>query len=81
VTLPTPELSKRTLSESQIYKLLRAGDLELVRIGGSTLISVESIERLIEKGRGAPLRSVNPAMARKRPLGRPRKSEKQERKP
>jgi hypothetical protein len=54
------------ISDSQLYKLIRAGELEIVRIGAATMIDVESIDRLIEKGRGAPLRPINPQLGRSR---------------
>jgi len=59
------------ISDSQLYKLIRAGELEIVRIGQATMISMESIDRLIEKSRGAPLRLTNPQLKHQR--GRPRK--------
>jgi excisionase family DNA binding protein len=37
------------IGRSKIYELIKAGNLETVKVGASTLITVASLKRLIEK--------------------------------
>lgn len=39
------------LSRSHIYVLMKSGELEYAKVGGSTLILVASLEALIERSR------------------------------
>lgn len=47
-----PEASERLrLSRGTVYRLMRLGKIEVVRIGGRTFIDEAEIVRLIEEGR------------------------------
>jgi excisionase family DNA binding protein len=48
--------TKATLSvgKTTIYELIRAGDLETVKIGSRTLITADSISALISRGASTP---------------------------
>ena len=50
VRIPTA-LAMTGLCRSKLYELIKAGDLDVVKIGTSTLIDVESIKRLIDRSR------------------------------
>lgn len=41
------------LSRTSIYRLVRGGDLEKFKVGGRTLIAVDSIKRYITQQRNA----------------------------
>ena len=57
VTLPIEPLTVRIpiavqltgIGRSKIYELIKAGKLDTVKVGASTLITVASLKRLIEK--------------------------------
>jgi hypothetical protein len=40
------------LSRSRIYELIKAGDLEIIKVGASTLVLVASLRGFIEGRRG-----------------------------
>ena len=42
------------LGRTTIYRLIKAGELESVRIGSRRLLKVESIRRIIEQGASLP---------------------------
>jgi hypothetical protein len=46
------------VSEILIHRYVQAGKLDAVRIGGLTMITMESIKRLVAEGRNRPPRSV-----------------------
>ena len=39
------------IGRSKLYELIAAGDIETVKVGASTLITVASLRRLIQKAR------------------------------
>ncbi len=39
------------LSRSRVYELMRSGDIEFAKVGGSTLILLDSLRRFIERNR------------------------------
>jgi excisionase family DNA binding protein len=39
------------IGRSKIYELIKAGKLDTVKVGASTLITVASLKRLVEKSR------------------------------
>ena len=41
------------LSRSGIYRLLGTGDLEMFKVGGRTLIAVDSLKRYVDRQRKA----------------------------
>jgi excisionase family DNA binding protein len=41
------------LSRSRIYELMKSGEIEFVKVGGSTLILVESLRAFIQSRRSA----------------------------
>ncbi len=57
MTLPIEPLTVRVpiavqltgIGRSKIYELIKAGKLDTVKVGASTLITVASLKRLIEK--------------------------------
>lgn len=42
------------LSRSRVYELMRSGDIEFAKVGGSTLILLDSLRRFIERSRVSP---------------------------
>ena len=36
------------ISRSKLYELIKSGDIQIVKVGSSTLIPVDSLERLID---------------------------------
>lgn len=54
ITLRIAEACRVTgIGRSKFYELIRAGEVETVKIGAMTLVPVSSIEALIERGRAA----------------------------
>lgn len=54
-----PEAVRLTgISRSQIYELMKSGDIEFAKIGSSTLIFVESLQRLLINHRAGAQSSV-----------------------
>lgn len=54
ISVRIPEAVRLTgLSRSRIYELMKSGDVEFVKVGGSTLILVESLRRFIHSRRSA----------------------------
>jgi excisionase family DNA binding protein len=39
------------IGRSKIYELIASGEIEVVKVGASTLVTVASLRRLIQKGR------------------------------
>ena len=53
ISVRIPEAVRLTgLSRSRIYELMKSGDIEFVKVGGSTLILVESLRCFIHSRRG-----------------------------
>ena len=53
ISVRIPEAVRLTgLSRSRIYELMKSGDIEFVKVGGSTLILVESLRGFIQSRRG-----------------------------
>lgn len=49
-----PEAARLTgLSRSRVYELMRSGEIEFVKVGGSTLIPFDSLKLFLERRRGA----------------------------
>jgi predicted DNA-binding transcriptional regulator AlpA len=49
ISVRIPDAVRLTgMSRSRIYELIRAGDLEIVKVGASTLVLTESIKNFIE---------------------------------
>lgn len=42
------------IGRSKLYELIKAGDVEIVKIGTSTLVKVESLRRLLGNRSAAP---------------------------
>ena len=61
---PTPPLAVRVreatrmigLGRTKLYELINAGDLEVVKIGRATLITVSSLSRLVDRPTGLKAR-------------------------
>jgi excisionase family DNA binding protein len=52
ISVRIPEAVRLTgLSRSRIYELMKSGDIEFVKVGGSTLILVESLRCFIHSRR------------------------------
>jgi excisionase family DNA binding protein len=52
ISVRIPDAVKMTgLSRSTIYELIRSGDIEIAKVGASTLIIVASLKRFIERSR------------------------------
>lgn len=50
ISVKIPEAVRITgISRSRLYELIRAGDLEIVKIGRSTLIKTASLQALVER--------------------------------
>jgi excisionase family DNA binding protein len=62
--------ARLAVSESMIWRLLRAGELRPTRIMGRVLISEAELQRLIEKhtDRGTPSREANQDTSEAKPL-------------
>lgn len=53
ISVRIPEAVRLTgLSRSRIYELMKSGEIEFVKVGGSTLIPFDSLQRLIDRRRG-----------------------------
>ncbi len=39
------------IGRSKLYELIKSGDVEIVKVGASTLVTVASLRRLIQKSR------------------------------
>lgn len=39
------------IGRSKLYELIKSGDVEIVKVGASTLVMVASLRRLIQKSR------------------------------
>ncbi|OYW46449.1 MAG: hypothetical protein B7Z08_00910 [Sphingomonadales bacterium 32-68-7] len=49
-----PDAARLTgLSRTRVYALMKSGDLEFIKVGGSTLIPFDSLRAFIERQRGA----------------------------
>jgi hypothetical protein len=49
VALRIPDAVRFTgISRAQLYKFLKAGDIEYVKVGASTLVLTESLRRFVE---------------------------------
>ena len=54
ISVRIPEAVRLTgLSRSRIYELMKSGDIEFVKVGGSTLILMESLRSFIHSRRSA----------------------------
>lgn len=54
ISVRIPEAVRLTgLSRSRVYEFMRSGEIEFVKIGGSTLIPYDSLLSFIERHRGA----------------------------
>ena len=54
ITVRIPAAVRMTgIGRSKLYELIKAGDVEIVKVGTSTLIKVESLRRLLGDGPGA----------------------------
>lgn len=53
ISVRIPDAVRMTgLSRSRIYELMKAGEIEYIKVGGSTLIPVESLRLFIQRCRG-----------------------------
>ena len=51
LTVRIPVAVKLTgIGRSKLYELIKAGEVETVKIGASTLVSVASLRRLVQRG-------------------------------
>jgi excisionase family DNA binding protein len=52
LTVRIPEASRLTgIGRSKLYELIAEGSIEIVKVGGMTLVSFESLKRLITDAR------------------------------
>lgn len=52
ISVRVPDAVRLTgLSRSRLYELMKGGDVEYVKVGGSTLILIDSLRRYIESRR------------------------------
>ena len=52
ITVRVPGALQLTgLSRTKLYALIKAGEIEIIKVGGATLIVVESIHRFVERSR------------------------------
>jgi len=52
ISVRIPEAVRLTgISRSRIYEMIKAGDIEVVKVGASTLVLTESLRRFIESRR------------------------------
>lgn len=52
ISVRIPEAVRLTgLSRSRVYELMKSGDIEFVKVGGSTLIPFDSLRTFIERHR------------------------------
>lgn len=52
LTVRIPAAIRMTgIGRSKLYELIQSGDIEIVKIGASTLIPVESLRQLIDRNR------------------------------
>jgi excisionase family DNA binding protein len=50
ISVKIPEAVRLTgLSRSRVYELMKSGDIEFVKVGGSTLIPFDSLRAFIER--------------------------------
>ena len=51
ITVRIPAAMRMTgIGRSKLYELIKAGDVEIVKVGTSTLVKVESLRRLLGDG-------------------------------
>jgi predicted DNA-binding transcriptional regulator AlpA len=49
ISVRIPEAVEMTgLSRSRLYKLIKSGDIEIAKIGGATVVMVDSLQSFIE---------------------------------
>ena len=52
VSVRIPEAVRFTgLSRSRLYELIKSGDIEIIKVGASTLVLVESLRAFVERCR------------------------------
>jgi excisionase family DNA binding protein len=52
ISVRIPEAVDMTgLSRSRIYKLIKAGDIEIAKVGGATLVMIDSLEHFMNSRR------------------------------
>lgn len=52
ISVRIPEAVDMTgLSRSRIYKLIKAGDIEIAKVGGATLVMIDSLEQFMNSRR------------------------------
>jgi excisionase family DNA binding protein len=53
ISVHIPDAARLTgLSRSRVYELMKSGEIEFVKVGGSTLIPYDGLRSFIERRRG-----------------------------